>query len=243
MERTALVSKEFHLGPRFSDPPSFSTSYIHGAVGRATCDLRAPQCWETIQGWGAPWISDVWGIPSSSTLAVYQRASLPQSLLQCPSVHTGHPGLVWVPVGFVVHHGQLGLQRLTSPVAISEWTKLQPSFHPLCISLGVFSLFNHVPIIKNWISHLEQIAQRGLRTSSCFLNLTPDACGRVGLVAPKRACPLREKGSTLLYIYVCVCVCIYIYIYWSMLCLCCCMGFSQDGLLTAVASLVSEHRL
>ena len=144
-ERTSLVSKEFHLGPRFSDPPSFSTSYIHGAVGRATCDLRAPQCWETIQGQGAPWISGVWDIPSSSSLAVYKNASLPQSLLQCPSVHTGHPGLVWVPVGLVVHHGQLGLQRLTSPLVVSEWTKLQPSFQPFVYFSGSVQPFPPCP--------------------------------------------------------------------------------------------------
>ena len=151
MERTALVSEEFHLGPCFSDPPSFSdpssfsTSHIHGAVGRATCDLRGPQCWETIQGRGAPWISGVWGIPSSSSLAVYKRASLPQSLLQCPSVHTGHPGLVWVPVGFVVHHGQLGLQRLTSPLVVSRWTKLQPSFQPIVYFSGSVQPFQPCP--------------------------------------------------------------------------------------------------
>ena len=94
-ERTSLVSKEFHLGPRFSDPSSFSASYIHGAVGRATCDLRAPQCWETIQGRGAPWISGVWGIPSSSTLAVYKRAHLPQSPLVSFCTHR----VPWVGLG------------------------------------------------------------------------------------------------------------------------------------------------
>ena len=147
-ESSALVSEEFHLGPRFSDPSSFSTSHIHGAVGRATCDFRAPQCWETIQGRGAPWISGVWGIPSSSSLAVYKRASLPQSLLQCPSVHTGHPGLVWVPVGFVVHHDQLGLQRLTSPLVVSRWTKLQSSFQPFVYFSGSVQPFQPCPYYK-----------------------------------------------------------------------------------------------
>ena len=146
-ERTALVSQEFHLGPRFSDPPNFSTSYIHGAAGRATCDLGAPQCGETIHGRGAPWISGVWGIPSSSPLAVYKRASPPQSLLQCPSVHTGHPGLVWVLVGLVVHHGQLSLQRLTSPLLVSEWTKLQSSFQP-CVFLWESSAFSTMSLLS-----------------------------------------------------------------------------------------------
>ena len=148
MERTALVSEKFHLGPRFSDPPpSFSTSYIHSAVGRAICDLGALQCWETIQGRGAPWISGVWGIPSSCSLAVCKRESPPQSLLQCPSVHTGHPGLVWVLVGLVVHHGQLGLQRLTSPLLVSEWTKLQSS-SALCIFLWECSAFSTMSLLS-----------------------------------------------------------------------------------------------
>ena len=99
----------------------------------------------------APGISGVGGIPSSSSLAVCKRASPPPSLLQRLSAHTGHPGLVWVPVGLVVHHGQLGLQRLTSPLVVFEWTKLQPSFQPfVCFSGSVQrTLFNHVPIIEN----------------------------------------------------------------------------------------------
>ena len=128
----------------------------------------------------APGISGVGGIPSSSSLAVYKRASPPPSLLQCPSAHTGHPGLVWVPVGLVVHHGQLGLQRLTSPPVVSAWTKLQPSFQPFAYFSGNIEPFQPCPYYESWISYLEQIANRGLRTSSCFLNLAPDVCGRMG---------------------------------------------------------------
>ena len=65
----------------------------------------------------------------------------------------------------------------------------------LHIFLGVFSLFVHIPIFKNWISQLEQMIHWSLRPRSCFLNFVPDVWGRLGYeIHSERDLSLRGGG-------------------------------------------------
>ena len=50
----------------------------------------------------------------------------------------------------------------------------------LLISLGAFSLFDHIPITENRISQYQQIHHRSLRTGRHFLNFVPDSPGQTG---------------------------------------------------------------
>ena len=136
----------------------------------------------------------------------------------------------------MVHHGQLGLQRLTSPPVVSEWTKLQPSFQPFVCFSGSIEPFQPCPYYKNWISHLEQITHRGLRISSCFLNLTPDVYGRVGYeMHSQKDLSLEGEQTHTHSLYICMYVYILVLLFLSMSLLLCelfsawashCTGFS-----------------
>ena len=68
----------------------------------------------------------------------------------------------------------------------------------LFISLGVFSLFGHIPIIENQISQLEQITLRSLRTHSWLFWISFLMSGEDWAMKcrAKKSCPSGEEGST-----------------------------------------------
>lgn len=143
------------MAHHFSD--HLDISWQMRPLGRASSHLGPGQSFdcEAVKGQGSPSLTGIWNKPSASALAVWKGHTDP-SLSSCvPSVTrgavilSGYPRAMWFSLA-------KSAQRAWPPLC--WFLSGQSHCHHLgllFVSLGVFTLFGHIPIIENGISQLE----------------------------------------------------------------------------------------
>ena len=145
-KKVALVCEKFYqVTCHFSDCPRLRISYVDAMSGQSHFWLWAPVSLLIVKSSKkadpTPQLSGAWGIPSFNTLAVCKGSSV-TILLECvPSVLTEHIDFVWVPMGLMVYHGQIGQKILAFPVVVSEWTQPLSSSGPFVYLSGCIQPF------------------------------------------------------------------------------------------------------
>lgn len=166
------------------------------SLGKVTFGFRPPQSsdYETVNTQGPPVAHWHLGHSPFQRPGCCLKAHWSQSFFECPFCsHLAH--WFWIPMGLAQSNDSGSLASLSWSMSGQDHCH---HLGLLCISLDVFSLFGHIPIIENQIRQLEQIAQKVWGpppSSSCFLNFVSEVWGRLGYeMYSQKDLPLRRGG-------------------------------------------------